>query len=115
MLLHGSVNLATMTDGDDEDDQDIVLDRVDNAVVADADAVQVMSLADQFDNAGWSWVGGQGADPRNQPRPRLLREVIELPFGRARKLDAIGHGEDLQTVPGLDLFPRHGAVLCNVP
>jgi len=49
------VDLATVPKGDDQDDKPIVIDRVDDAVVADTDP-KVAASALQGGRSGWSWL-----------------------------------------------------------
>jgi hypothetical protein len=56
-----SIDLLPMADGDDEDEQNIVFDRVDDSIVANADAIQALP-AYQLNGARWAWIVGEGSD-----------------------------------------------------
>lgn len=51
-----AIDLATMANCDDHDRQDVLVDRVDDSIVADADPIGI--AAGEFASDLWKWVGG---------------------------------------------------------
>ncbi len=66
-----------MGDGDHEDQQLSIVDLVDDPVIAgagDSDAPPIR-LPDHRPTAGWSWVGPQVGELKENPAGRLLFEL----------------------------------------
>src|SRR5665647_522846 len=70
--------------------QDVVLDRVDDSVVADADA-QVAGSIFQSARARGPWVHRKLQDGPPNPSPHLRMHLAHLSFGSRQNLNGIGH------------------------
>ncbi|MBC7782737.1 MAG: hypothetical protein H7144_02775 [Burkholderiales bacterium] len=59
--LSSPVNIAAMSDIDNEDDQPGVLDRINDSLIADSDAISVFTL--QLDRARRARIDAEGDEP----------------------------------------------------
>ena len=77
-----------MRSPDDEDKERLILDGVDDSVLALSDAVPV--LPRQLLASSWAWIVSQSLNPLHDPLPdRLLRDRLDLSNRRWLDLDAI--------------------------
>jgi hypothetical protein len=94
------VDVPSVSDCHDEDEEDIVFDRVDDPVVADADAMQVLRTG-QLGRAGWAWIGAERGDPAQYPLLKLWSKTPDLPLCVFGDVNAIWHRFHSQTEFGL--------------
>lgn len=69
-----------MPDAKHQDDQIIILDRVDDTILAHSDSMEVI-LPLKLDRAARPWVQGQRVDVRGNPTLDLPWEVYKLSAG----------------------------------
>src|SRR5262249_4169093 len=75
-----SINLAAMSDAQDQHDQHVVLDCIDDSIVTHADAVEVV-LPLELDRAVGSWIGGEPVNALSDAFLHARREAFELSAG----------------------------------
>lgn len=81
------VHLASVPYGDDHDQQDVVLDGVDDAVVAHAYPQRRAAL--QRTGGGWPWVLCKKGDRSLDPTTGRWIDLAQRPHGGGSKLDAV--------------------------
>ena len=84
------VDFFAIADLEDKDDQFFVVDRVDDSIVAFADAVEVV-LAGEFLHALRTRIVLQGLHAFDEALLNSRREGMELAFRRRGEEDRIGH------------------------
>lgn len=83
-----SVDLATVTDHDDQDQQPPVLDPVDDPVVSGPDTVEPFSPGQLLD-AGGTRVASQRVNAGNQPTKVTGRQPEQITLGPGGDLDPV--------------------------
>lgn len=103
------VDTVPRSDTDNGDKQDIVLHLVDDAQISDSYPVPIARTR-HLDNPRWPGIVSER--PNAWPKPLLLlpTQAVELPFGGASELDAIGHPARLSVESGFDILPGNGTV-----
>lgn len=104
-----------MTEHDDHDEQPVVFDGVDDAVVADTDA-ETIATAESL-HAGRSGINCQERDRPANARLILSIDALQCAHSGRSKLDLERHETRSPSEVGLDLIPRdvralfrHGSV-----
>lgn len=91
-LATATINVFTMADLHHENDQGLVFDLVDDAVVTHPEAILIYGSFHVF-NAGWAGVGFKFDNVVNNALLQRLRpEGFQLTFSSWRHFDAIRHG-----------------------
>lgn len=96
-----------MPDSNHEHQQDLVLDGIDNPVVAHAHPVQVLLTLQTLDTRG-AGIVGQGVDLRFDSLLNLRGKRLQVTHGRRLELDPVLATRHLQRKVRLDLLPRDG-------
>jgi hypothetical protein len=90
--MNPAINVSSMADLDHENDQGLLLDLVDDAVVAHPEAILIHGSF-HFFNSGWAWVGFKLDDVvDNALLQRLRPQGFQLTFSSWRSFNAIRHG-----------------------
>src|SRR2546427_7375178 len=80
-----AINITSMPDADDYDDQDIIVNLVDHAVRAYSDAPAALHVS-HLERAMRSGIGGQPLNRRMNSRADLTRQPVQLLPGLAGDL-----------------------------
>ena len=89
-LSHVAVDLAAMAEADNHDNQDIVLDSVDDSIVADTHTIEIVETGQTL-IAGRSGVVCEGADSGIDAIAGGLRKDRQLAHCAFGKLDGVAH------------------------
>lgn len=69
------IDIPAVGDTSDAQRLAVVIDDVHDAVIPDADAPEIL-IPTQFPAAGWSWIGSQAFNLREQPRYQAVTQVL---------------------------------------
>lgn len=83
-----SIGIAAVANSDDVDHPTSIVQAVDDAVVADADAPQISGTM-QLARASWSWVASQSLDPRDDSLDNRRVECLQFLAGGSSEDDGI--------------------------
>ncbi len=95
-----AVDVAPMADPDDQDDEAVILDRVQDAVLADADAPDVIGAAELHGSC--ARIGREGVNPSTDAALNRAIELRQRLRGGGQELDGV-HASKRQ--PSLELLP----------
>lgn len=107
------VDLAAVADTHNEDDELVVVNRVDDTVLAFADPIERGRDVDQLDDATRPRLACKGIDASGDSAPDLRIELLDLLAGGPGDLDLVGH-RFLEPELLFHRVPRNGAVLLRV-
>lgn len=85
-----SGDVATMSQSHNEHEQLAIFDRVDDAIVADSNAPQLIRAL-QLDGSRRSGISSETSHRQNDPTLNLLRQFLESPFGTRLERDFVFH------------------------
>jgi hypothetical protein len=92
-----AVDLSAVTDRDDQDDEDLVADLVDDAVIARTDAPFALASG-ELHRAGRPGLVGEQLDRGLHAAACWEVELAQLPHGCRCDLDAVGHARPRSTL-----------------
>jgi hypothetical protein len=84
-----TIDVATMSDGDDLDTSSIVIDDVQDAVVSDPHPIRALPL--ELDDAGWPRSQAESGDPFDDPIVCAAWKDAQLALGRSLEQYLIRH------------------------